>query len=68
MPVSLIETLQDRLGPHGVLLGADAGGRYASDASLVNAQAPVAVLRPASTEEVAFILRTCHAVGQPLVI
>ena len=65
---SLIDALQDRLGPHGVLQGADAGGRYASDASLVNAQAPVAVLRPASTDEVSFILRSCHAAGQPLVI
>lgn len=64
----LINAIQDRLGPNGVLRGADAGGRHTSDASLANAHAPVAVLRPASTEEVSFILRTCQAARQPLVI
>ncbi len=68
MPATLIDALSKRLGPNGVLQGADAGGRYTSDASVVNATAPIAVLRPASTAEVSFILRACHDAGQPLVI
>jgi FAD/FMN-containing dehydrogenase len=68
MTAALIKVIQERLGPTGVLQGADAAGRHTSDASLVNAQAPLAVLRPASTDEVSFILHTCHAAGQPLVI
>ncbi len=68
MPAILIDALSKRLGPNGVLQGADAGVRYTSDASVVNATAPIAVLRPASTAEVSFILRACHDAGQPLVI
>ncbi len=68
MTEALVNIIQNRLGPNGVLRGADAAGRHMSDASLINPQAPLAVLRPASTEEVSFILRSCNEAGQPLVI
>jgi FAD/FMN-containing dehydrogenase len=68
MCASLLDSLQQQLGPQGVLRGADAAGRHVSDASGVNPTAPMAVLRPASTEEVSFILRSCHDAGQPLAI
>jgi FAD/FMN-containing dehydrogenase len=68
MSAALIDVLRERLGPHGVLTGADAGGRHVADASGATATAPAAVLRPATTDDVAFILRACSEAGQPLVI
>jgi len=68
MPPSLLETLHSRLGAGGVLQGSDVTDRYASDWSRVNAQRPIAVLRPRTTDEVSFILSACHKEGQPLVV
>ncbi|MFZ9585494.1 MAG: FAD-binding oxidoreductase [Pseudohongiellaceae bacterium] len=51
-----------------LLLGADIGERYSHDWSSEPACLPIAVARPASTEEVAAILRTCAAHAQPVVV
>ena len=62
---TLIETFKARLGEGGVLCGADAadkaqglGGRFGK---------PLAVLRPATTDDVSFILRACNARKTPVV-
>lgn len=64
----LIEQLRAKLGPQGVLTGADAGGRYRSDMTGYNAVAPLAVLRPATTTEVSAVLHACFAAGQPVAV
>ena len=65
---SLLEKLNARLGAGGVLRGNDITDKYASDWSGSGAQRPVAVVRPRSTDEVAFILSTCHEAGQAIVV
>ena len=57
MSTELLTTLKSALGPDEVLDGATAGERYRVDFSHENACAPLAVLRPRSTEEVATMLR-----------
>src|SRR4051794_303970 len=64
----IVDTLRDRLGVDKVLEGDAIGARYCVDFSHENAQAPLAVLRPASTDEVAAILRECHSARQRVVI
>jgi FAD/FMN-containing dehydrogenase len=64
----IVDTLRARLGADKVLAGADAGARYRVDFSHENACTPLAVLRPASTEDVAAILRECHRAKQRIVI
>jgi FAD/FMN-containing dehydrogenase len=64
----LISTLRTRLGDAAVLAGDAIGERYRVDFSHENACAPLAVLRPASTDEVAAILRECHGARQRVVI
>ncbi|HSG91950.1 MAG TPA: FAD-binding oxidoreductase [Pseudomonadales bacterium] len=62
----LLERLAARLGPGGVLTGTDvtdrAAGIWRSDALQARA-----ILRPRSTDDVAFVLAECHAVGQAVV-
>jgi FAD/FMN-containing dehydrogenase len=62
---TIIEQLQAALGAGGVLTGEDARTR-SGGWGLAHCEA-MAVLRPASTEEVAAALRICHAAGQPVV-
>jgi FAD/FMN-containing dehydrogenase len=64
----IVDTLRDRLGADKVLTGDAIGARYCVDFSHENACAPLAVLRPASTDEVAAILRECHRARQGVVI
>jgi len=64
----IVDTLRDRLGADKVLAGGAVGTRYRVDFSHENASMPRAVLRPASTEEVAAILRECHRARQRVVI
>jgi FAD/FMN-containing dehydrogenase len=59
--------LRAALGADAVLTGADIGARYACDATGVAPHAPLAVVRPRSTEEVATVLRLCNAHCQPVV-
>ena len=63
---ALVQHLREELGEHGVLTGDAVSGRMAgvwrSDAIV----APV-ILRPASTAEVATVLRVCNDARQPVI-
>ena len=54
------------VGPRGLLTGADTAG-YAEDWRRLYQGRTPAVVRPASTEEVAAVVRACAASGTPLV-
>jgi FAD/FMN-containing dehydrogenase len=69
---TLADTLERIVGPAGVLRGAEIGPRYTQDLWGGDRQAatrsgPWLVVRPASTREVAEVLRACHDAGQPVV-
>jgi FAD/FMN-containing dehydrogenase len=64
----LIANLRELLEPSAVLTGEQLGGKYSVDYTAENPHAPLAVLRPKTTEEVAEIMRACHAAAQPVVI
>jgi FAD/FMN-containing dehydrogenase len=64
----IVETLRNRIGAEKVLAGEEIGARYRVDFSHENACAPLAVLRPASTDDVAAILRECHRARQRVVV
>jgi FAD/FMN-containing dehydrogenase len=68
MANDILDALRAKLGPGAVLAGADIDARHSVDFSHENACAPLAVLRPASTDEVAAILRVCHGARQRVVI
>jgi FAD/FMN-containing dehydrogenase len=68
MANDILDTLRAKLGPGAVLAGAGMNVRHSVDFSHENACAPLAVLRPASTDEVAAILRECHRARQRVVI
>ena len=53
---------------HSVITGDDIGERHSVDFTGENAQKPLAVLRPGSTEEVSMALKTCYELGQPVVV
>ncbi len=57
--------LRRLLGAKGCLEGADLPERNRTDWSFLPATDPIAVLRPTSTDEVAQILRHCHANAIP---
>lgn len=61
----LIEQLRAALGDKGVLTGADAEEKAQGAFSALGT--PLAVVRPASTEEVAEVLKLCQSTGQPIV-
>jgi FAD/FMN-containing dehydrogenase len=64
----ILDALRTKLGPTAVLAGADIDLRHSVDFSHENACTPRAVLRPASTEDVAAILHECHRARQRVVI
>jgi FAD/FMN-containing dehydrogenase len=68
MPVSdaLLDALHARLGPRGLLRGGDTAG-YVQDWRGLYHGAAAAVLRPASTAELADAVGLCAAAGVPLV-
>ena len=68
MTNELLDTLERLLGAGAVQRGAAVSARYHVDFTHENACAPLAVLKPASTEEVAAILRTCDRARQPVVV
>lgn len=72
MPMSLdpalLRALHDVLGSTGCISGDGISGKYASDWSKSSCQAPLALLRPASTEQLSRALALCHAAGQPVVV
>lgn len=53
---------------HALMTGDSVGDRYSVDFTAENARRPCAVARPASTEEVSRVLKTCHRFGQPVVV
>lgn len=55
------------VGPAGLIDG-DRAARNAADASVLPAMAPVAVLRPADTDELAAVLRTCRDHGASVTV
>jgi FAD/FMN-containing dehydrogenase len=64
----IIAALQRRMGPDAVLHGREIGAKYHVDFSGEHACRPLALLRPASTTELATILETCSALGQRVVV
>jgi FAD/FMN-containing dehydrogenase len=70
MPVmhDLIATLKRALGDTAVLTGDDIGPHHRVDFSHENECAPAALVRPASSDEVAAVLAACHRARQPVVV
>jgi FAD/FMN-containing dehydrogenase len=66
--LAVLDELEVQLGAGSLLRGDAVGDRYRVDFSGENAQAPLAVLRPASTSEVSTILRTCSQRKQAVVV
>lgn len=65
--MTVIDDLIAALGTDVVLTGDTIGGRYRSDASATGNCLPLAVLRPASTEQVSIALAICDRHRQPVV-
>jgi len=64
---ALLQRLREELGPAAVLTGDDVRQRPVSRIVQSGCEAG-ALVRPASTAEVALVLRLCHAAGQPVVV
>lgn len=64
----LIANMRELLEPSAVLTGEQLGDKYSVDYTAENPHEPLAVLRPKTTQEVATIMRACHAAAQPVVI
>jgi len=62
----VIESIRDIVGPQGVLTGEDVSSRSDSWPPTGGCQA-LAIIRPASTEEVSEVLKLCHEQGQAVV-
>lgn len=61
---ALLATLKDIVGPGGFREGADIESKNYKDVMGARSIAPVMLLRPSTTEQVAAILKACHAAGQ----
>lgn len=64
----LLTALEAAVGAGNVLTGDAVGAKYEVDCSGEHACAPVAVVRPATTDEVAAVVRACNAARRPLVV
>lgn len=62
-PEKAIAELREALGANGILTRPEDCARYASDQSGLTGTPPVAVLRPASTEEMSHLMAICHCHG-----
>ena len=62
----LLEQIREVVGPRGILLGDDVLQRSDSWPPMGGCQA-MAIVRPASTEEVSRVVEICHAQGQSVV-
>jgi FAD/FMN-containing dehydrogenase len=65
---TLQSALRRHVGTEQVLVGAEVGPAYHVDFSHENPCPPIAVVRPASTAEVAAVLRECHAARARVVV
>ena len=63
----VVTALREALGPRIVALPHEFAGRRHADASRMPCAEPIALVRPAATDEVATALRICHAHRQPVV-
>lgn len=63
---SLIEKIENIVGPAGMLLGEDVTGRSDSWPPMGNCKA-LAIVRPANTQQVSDVLKLCHAADQGVV-
>lgn len=63
----LIGALTSLLGTDSVLTSTGIEPRYLTDWSRTKGGSPCAVVLPRSTEEVAAVLKLCHAAGQSVV-
>jgi len=66
--IEIIGVLRKALGENAVLVGDAIGAKYHVDFSGEHACAPIAVLRPKSTDELALILKSCSVRGQSVVV
>jgi FAD/FMN-containing dehydrogenase len=64
----IIEALRRRLGTDQVLVGEAIGARHRVDFSHENPCMPIALVRPASTDDVAAILQVCARLRQRVVV
>ena len=64
---ALIEKLKDTVGPSHVLTGPDIPDKYKTDWYRADPVTPVAVIRPATPEEVEQVLSLCHQHRQSVV-
>jgi len=62
----LISALVDVVGPAGLLQGHEVSSRQEFRGSVNSCQA-IAIVRPATTDEVSKVLKLCHEAGQPVV-
>ncbi|SHE80489.1 FAD/FMN-containing dehydrogenase [Loktanella atrilutea] len=65
--MTILSTLQDVLGPQGLLTTEADMAPWARDWTGAYASTPLAVARPATTAEVSAVMAACHASGQPVV-
>lgn len=63
---ALLDQIAAVVGPKGLLTGADVAIRPADWMGLATCQA-LAVVRPASTQELSAVMKLCHAAGQAVV-
>jgi len=63
-----VARLCEALGPDAVLTGERIDAKYSVDYTAENARAPLAVVRPKSTAEVAEVMRICSAANQAVVV
>ncbi|MDT7548356.1 MAG: hypothetical protein QOE84_750 [Actinomycetota bacterium] len=66
--MTLLDALRSAVGPSHVLVDDDVRASYETDWTGRFTGAALAVVRPASTDEVAAVVRACAAAGTPLVI
>ena len=64
----LIDALVKVLGTAGVLTGDAITPVYKTDWKKTLEREPLAVVRPATTEQVSAVMRLCHQVGQPVTV
>ena len=62
----LIQSLKEIVGSPGYREGADIESKNYQDAMGARSVPPLLLLRPESTEQVAAILKACHAAKQPI--
>ena len=64
---AVVAALRETLGPRTVQLPHEFAGRRHMDSSRMPCAEPIALVRPATTEDVSIAMRVCHAHRQPVV-